>query len=121
MRSYLPGVYTDTERLLRSIKGERYGYPFKLERQPFQAALRFLGISTYSGGFNEWYKKVTALEKEIQAHKFEIALLETDPNLSKNAKTKENVEHMQTIKDLTKKLVELTKAGGAVSKFGGKR
>lgn len=116
-RGLLPGIFLDIERIIKALKKEEYGYPFKFERSLGQALVKPLGLSVYPGGFNDFLKKIKDLRSLANDHKFQMKIIATNNNLSEKEKEKQIKEHMQAIEKLKENLIELMKYKPAADRF----
>jgi len=65
-----PGIVSHAMNLIDAAKGKPIGWPYPRKEDFTQVGLRALGISTYTGGYNEAILKIRELEKSIDAMQY---------------------------------------------------
>jgi len=109
-RNLGPGFVTHALNIYRASKGEIIGFPLKKERDLAQTVARTLGISTYSGGFNEAFGKIRNIQREISDIQWTIRILMSNPNISIEEKQRKMIEYQDEIKRRTEKIQEISRA-----------
>ena len=88
VRNLGPGFVTHALNIWDASQGEIIGFPIKKERDMIQTIARSLGISVYSGGFNESFFKIKNLQEEINNIRWAMTTMMQDPKISTEEKQK---------------------------------
>lgn len=117
LRFLSPGTLPHILNVIDAIEGKPIGWPIPRTKGVTQTALRGLGISTYTGGYNEAIIKIRNLEKEISDLQYGIKKTEEDMILKKVSR-KEAKERIKETNDIIlRKQLEIIKIRKAMSPF----
>jgi len=109
-RNLGPGAVPHALNIYRAATGEIIGFPMRRERDLAQSIARTLGVSVYSGGFNEAFWKIRNLQQEIKDIQWAMVLLMQNPNIPPEKKKEKVIEFQDEIRRRTEKIQEITKA-----------
>jgi len=109
-RSLGPGAVPHALNIYRAATGEIIGFPMRRERDLAQSIARTLGVSVYSGGFNEAFWKIRNLQQEIKDIQWAMVLLMQNPNIPPEKKKEKVIEFQDEIRRRTEKIQEIAKA-----------
>jgi hypothetical protein len=110
LRALAPGAIQSVQNLWKASQGESIGFPYPERRDFTQTTLRALGISTYSGGYNDAYWKIKTLENEIESIQWALTNLLRNPNISQTEKTEKRQETLDYIKKKTEEIQKIRQA-----------
>jgi len=108
IRNLGPGFVTHALNIYGASKGEITGYPIQKEKSLAQTIARTLGVSVYSGGFNEAFWKIRNIQQEISDMQWSINVLMSNPNISIEEKQRKTLEYQEEMRMRIKKIQELS-------------
>lgn len=89
--------------------GDIIGFPFQRPRSMSQSLLRAVGLSTYSGGFNEASWKISELEQQINQINFALGKVIQDPTVGEKEKNSITEQAIESINELSLQISEITR------------
>jgi len=109
VRNMGPGFVTHALNIWRAAQGETIGFPIQKERDLAQTVARSLGVSVYSGGFNEAFNKIRNIQGEISDIEWSMGVLMKNPNISPEEKQRKVIEFQDEIRRRAEKIREISK------------
>jgi len=109
LRFLSPGTLPHILNVIDAIEGKPIGWPIPRTKGVTQTALRGLGISTYTGGYNEAILKIRNLEKEISDLQYGIKKTEEDMILKKVSRQEAKERIKETNDIILRKQLEIIK------------
>lgn len=108
VRNLGPGFVTHALNIWDASQGEIIGFPIKKERDMIQTIARSLGISVYSGGFNESFFKIKNLQEEINNIRWAMTTMMQDPKISTEEKQKNATLFQEEIRLRAEKIRDIS-------------
>jgi len=108
VRNLGPGFVTHALNIWDASQGEIIGFPIKKERDMIQTIARSLGISVYSGGFNESFFKIKNLQEEINNIRWAMTTMMQDPKISTEEKQKNATLFQEKIRLRAEKIRDIS-------------
>lgn len=109
MRGIGPAATPHLMNIYGAATGEVIGFPFQRPRSMSQSLLRAVGLSTYSGGFNEASWKITELEQQINQINFALGKVIQDTSVGEQEKNKITEQAVESINELSLQISEITR------------
>jgi len=104
LKALSPGAVGHAINLIKAAQGEIVGFPYPKRRDFTQTTLRAIGISTYSGGYNDAWWKIKLLKNEIRKASFALTRLEKNPLISPEIKRELREETQEYIRKKTEEI-----------------
>jgi len=111
VRNFSPGIVVHVLNIYRVAQGQTTGYPIKKDKSTAQVVAKSLGISMYSGGFNEAFWKINNLQKEIQEIQSSIRVFMTTTKASPEEKRNKMIQYQDAIRE---RVEDIQKIGNAM-------
>ena len=110
MRGVGPAATPHLMNIYGAATGEVIGFPFQRPRSMSQSLLRAVGLSTYSGGFNEASWKISELEQHINQINFALGKVIQDPTVGEQEKNNITEQAVESINELSLQISEITRS-----------
>lgn len=110
MRGAGPAATPHLMNIYGAATGEVIGFPFQRPRSMSQSLLRAIGLSTYSGGFNEASWKISELEQQINQINFALGKVIQDPTVGEQEKNNITEQAVESINELSLQISEITRS-----------
>jgi len=116
MRFVSPGVVPQALNIWDATQGKVTGWPYPREKDLTQVLLRSMGISTYTGGYNEAIMKIRTYDQEIKDIQMALASTLRNVNISPTEKQQKIIEARKEIQNRIDKIQKIGKSMPPVPK-----